>query len=89
MPPLEWIADNRKRAESFKLIIESGDRMRMLLMIYSVRKTGERRNEEGKKNYLADENAMHKAEKLLVTEFSIVLGISEEDAAELINSKVR
>lgn len=88
MPPLKWIADNRQRSEQFKAIIESGDRAAMLTMIGSIHKTGERRNEEGKKNYLADENAMHKAEKILNTEFSIVLGIPEEDVPKFIRSEM-
>ena len=38
--------------------------------INSIYNTGKKRTEEGKRNYLSDENAMRKAEKLIYSEFS-------------------
>ena len=58
----------------------------MLSMIDSVYKTGIRREEEGKKNYIADENSMKRAEKLINTEFALVLGIPESDVPEFIKN---
>ena len=43
-------------------------------------------NAEGKKNYIADENSMHRAEKLIATEFSLVLGIPESEVADFIKN---
>ncbi len=86
IPEAEWINDNRARSESFKATIESGDHEKMIAMIKLITKTGERRMQEGKKNYLADENAMQKAEKLLYSEFATVLGIDDSELAEFIES---
>ena len=85
-PPLEWIEDNRARSEAYKKILSTADRALMLSMIDSVYKTGIRREEEGKKNYIADENSMRRAEKLINSEFALVLGIPESDVPEFIKS---
>ena len=84
--PAEWISDNRARSERFKSLIESGDRAGMVSMIKLVRLTGIRRAEEGKKNYLVDENAMNKAEKLLNSEIATVMGISLEEVPDFIKN---
>lgn len=86
LPLLDWIPENRARSERFKAVIESGDRYSMISMIKLVRATGVRRAEEGKKNYLADENAMHKAEKLLGSEIATVMGIDEDAVADFIEA---
>jgi CarD family transcriptional regulator len=85
IPEAEWIGDNRRRQESFKRIIESGDHRTIISMIKSIYSSGVRREEEGKKNYLVDDAAMHKAEHVLYSEFSLVLGIPEEDIPEFIS----
>lgn len=86
MTPLEWIEDNRARSESYKKILSSSDRALMIAMIETVYRTGLRREEEGKKNYIADENIMKKAQKIISEEFSIVLGIPENEVSELIKN---
>ena len=86
---LEWVKDNRARSERFKKIIDSGDRAKIIAMIRSIYKTGLRRSEEGKKNYLSDENTMHRAEKLIASEFSIVLGIPEEEVPECLAREIK
>lgn len=85
-PPIEWIEDNRARSEAYKKILATADRVKMLCMIDSVYRTGIRREEEGKRNYIADENSMKRAEKIINTEFSLVLGIPECDVPEFIKN---
>lgn len=85
-PPLEWVEENRARSEMYKRILATADRVKILSMIQSVYETGIRREEEGKKNYIADENIMKKAQKMINAEFSLVLGISEEEVAEFIKN---
>lgn len=80
IPLLDWVEDNRARSEKYKKIIEEGDRIKLISLIKSVCKTGERRAADGKKNYLADEAAMRKAEHVLYSEVAAVFEISEEDA---------
>ena len=82
--PIEWIEDNRARSENYKKILASLDRVKIMAMIETVAATGKRREEEGKKNYIADETTMKKAEKLINTEFSLVFGIPESEVKEFI-----
>ena len=84
--PLEWIEDNRARSEFYKKLLGTSDRLKLLCMIDAVYKTGIRREAEGKKNYIADENSMHKAEKLISIEFSLVLGIPETEVFDFISN---
>ena len=81
-----WNMDNRRRSDGFKEIIESGDRLKMLAMIRTIRRAGDKREKEGKKNYLSDEVAMRKAMKLITTEFATVLSAQEEQVEEAVIS---
>ena len=83
---LEWVEENRARSEMYKRILAAADRVQLLSMIRLVHETGIRREEEGKKNYIADENIMKKAVKTINAEFSIVLGIPEDEVAEFIRN---
>jgi CarD family transcriptional regulator len=85
---IEWINENRARSEYFKTIVESGDRARIMAMIDAIMRSGKRRNDEGKKNYLSDENIMRKAEKIVHLEFSLVLGIPEEEIGAFIEREI-
>ena len=87
-PDCQWASDSRSRTECFRRIMESGDRAKILAMIRTIKDAGIRREEEGKKNFVSDENAQHKAEKLIAAEFSIVLGIAEEEVFEFIKKQV-
>ena len=87
-PEIEWIEENRARSEAYKRILASADRMKILSMIQFIYKTGIRREQEGKKNFIADENIMKKAEKLINVEFSLVLGIPEDEITEFINKSI-
>ena len=84
IPEVKWQKDNRVRSEYFRSIIESGDREGIVALIKTVYENGKKRSEEGKKNYLADENFMRKAERLLYSEFSVVLGIPENEVQKFI-----
>lgn len=85
LPEIEWIQSNRARVEHFKRIMESGDRLQMFAMIAAIDENGKRREAEGKKNFLTDETARQKAEKLLYSELSMVFNIPIEEVPSLIN----
>ena len=48
-------------------------------MIKAVHLSGLVREREGKKNYLTDEGLKQKAERILSTELSLVLGVDESE----------
>ena len=82
--PLEWDDDPRRRADHYKSIVASGDREGMIAMIKSIQLMGKKRVDDGKKNYIADENSMKRVYKLLMTELSIALGIPDDQLPVLI-----
>ena len=84
--PIAWIEENRARSEAYKRILATADRVQMLAMIRLVHETGIRREAEGKKNFIADENVMRKAERNIAVEFSLVLGIPEGEVFEFIKN---
>lgn len=88
IPPVKWINENRARQEFFKKIMESGDRAQMVAMINAIDENGKRREAEGKKNFLSDENAKAKAIRLLHTEFAVVLDIPEEEVPAFIKGEL-
>jgi CarD family transcriptional regulator len=86
---LEWIADNRQRAEAYRGILRSMDRLSILVMIRTIHNTGLRRAARGKKNFLADEGVMQNAERILVEEFSIVLCISKDEVKNILDREIK
>lgn len=86
--PIGWINENRARGEFFKRVMESGDRLQMYAMIRAIDESAKRREAIGKKNFLTDETARHKAIRLLYSEFAIVFDIPEEEVEGLIESIV-
>ena len=86
---IQWNDNSRARTEYFKRILESGDRRAILAMMRAIYESGVKRLEIGKKNFLSDENVSQKAEKLLASEISVVLGIDELEAFDLIQKKVK
>lgn len=89
LPDLEWIQDNRQRAEAYRATLRSMDRLSILVMIRTIHNTGLRRAAMGKKNFLADEGVMQKAERILREEFSIVLGVSEDEVRNVLNKEIK
>ena len=87
-PACEWAKDSRSRTEIFRRILESGDRAQIIAMIRTIFNAGLRREAEGKKNFISDENAKQKGEKLIHSEFSIVLGLPEEEIPEFIKNEM-
>ena len=81
---LDWCPDNRVRTEKFRKIMESGDHRELIAMIKAINNMAKSRAEIGKKNYLSDDHVMQKAQKLLYSELSLVLGITADELTELI-----
>ena len=88
LPECAWGKDGRSRAEIFKGILDSCDRSDIISMIRTIYKKGAVRIEEGKKNYVSDENALHKAERILTTEIAIVFGIEESEVKAMVEKEI-
>ncbi len=76
---LEWQENDKRRAEYFKGIIESGNRNDIAALIQTIRVKEAQLISNGKKLRASDEALVARAEKLLFSELAHVLNVSEEE----------
>lgn len=85
----EWIRDENQRKQTYRELIGSGDRRRIMRMVHTLYRHKAAQIASGKKNHLCDENFLHDAEKLLIGEISIVLQLNTEQARDYIHRKLK
>lgn len=73
-----WIEDENQRKQYYKEIIVSGDRGALISMLRALNKHKLLQAETGKKFHISDANFMRDAEKVIYSEFSLVLNIPYE-----------
>lgn len=83
-----WISDENQRKQCYRELINSGDRARLIGMIRSLYRHKEYQLTQGRKFHMCDENFLRDAEKLLSSEFALVLGISQNDVAKYIHDRL-
>lgn len=83
-----WITDENHRKQRYREWINSGDRVALICMIRSLHKHKEAQLAAGRKFHLCDENFLKDAQKLLSSEFSVVLNIPASDVGAYIDSKL-
>lgn len=74
-----WITNDNERKEKFKEILSKGDHSSLILMIKAIWLHKQKREAEGKKIHISDEQFFKDAEQLLYDEFQYVLDIEKED----------
>lgn len=79
-----WIEDENKRKLYYRDLIGSGDRKALVAMVHALHQHKQQQIASGKKFHLCDENFLRDAEKLLSSEFSLVLQIPAEQLPEYI-----
>ena len=84
----EWSENSRARQDIFKRVLEGDNRTDILGIIYLIRENGKRRIAEGKKNFISDENILKRAEKMLIDEIMLVLGVDIDEAMDLIDKAI-
>ena len=85
----EWIRDENQRKQTYRQLIGSGDRKRLMRMVHTLYRHKANQIALGKKNHLCDENFLHDAEKLLIGEISIVLHLEPEQARAYIHKNLK
>lgn len=83
-----WISDENQRKQRYRELIVSGDRAALICMVRTLYKHKMDQIASGRKFHLCDENFMRDAEKLLSSEFSLVLGIPQNEVGEYIRSVI-
>lgn len=81
VPDGTWIPDENQRKQRYRELISSGDRPALLAMVRALRAHKSEQLAQGRKFHLCDENFLRDAEKLLCSEFSVVLNISQQEMA--------
>lgn len=84
-----WIKDENLRKQTYRELISSGDRARLMCMVRSLYRHKAAQNAAGKKCHLSDENFLRDAEKLLVNEFSMVLELDADQAKQYLRSHLK
>ena len=85
---VEWQDNDKRRAEYFKGVLESGDRRMLAALIKTVHERRVLLEQAGKKLRASGESVCTKAEKLLFDELSYVLKIPCADIPQYILQKL-
>lgn len=85
---IDWVDDDRQRAEEFSCILAEGMRMELLVLIKCLYRQKNELINSGKKFKAADEKMLTAAEKMVNEEIAYVLGINKEKVPDYILSKL-
>lgn len=83
-----WIADENQRKLKYRELINGGDRAALICMIRCLLKHKTAQLAAGRKFHLCDENFLRDAQKLLSSEFSLILGIPQSEVGSYIENKL-
>lgn len=84
-----WIRDENQRKQHYRDLIGSGDREALLRMVSCLYRYKDAQAAAGKKFHLCDENFLRDAEKLLISEISLVLDKTVEDARDYLRETLK
>jgi CarD family transcriptional regulator len=83
-----WIDNESLRKATYKEILSSGNRSKMLSLAMTLYNHKNKCQSSGKKMHQCDERAFKEAEKLINGEFGYVLGIAQSEIGKYISAKV-
>ena len=84
-----WIEDENHRRQKYRELINSGDRGALISMIRALQRHKENQLAAGRKFHLSDENFLRDAERMLSSEFSMVLNMSPAEAKMYIENRIQ
>lgn len=84
-----WIQEENQRKQHYRELIGSGDRVSLMQMVSTLYRYRASQNAAGRKFHQSDENFLRDAEKLLASEFSLVLELSAEDARNYLREQLK
>ncbi len=83
-----WITDEGQRKLYYRELINSGDRGKLLAMVGSLYRHKASQAAMGRKFHLCDENFLRDAQKLLNSEFALVLGMDPLQVGEYLRTRL-
>lgn len=84
-----WIRDENQRKQTYRELIGSGDRVKLMQMVHTLYDHKAAQTAAGKKVHLCDDTFLRDAEKLLAGEFAIVLGMEPDEARQYVRSHLK
>ncbi len=84
-----WIRDENLRKQTYRELISSGDRVKLMQMVHSLYAHKAAQSAAGRKCHLCDENFLRDAEKLLASEAAIVMDLEPDAARQYIRNKLK
>jgi len=76
-----WIEDENQRKQRYRELMASGDRAALIRMIGSLHRHRAAQAAAGRKFHMCDENFLRDAEKLLNSEFALILGMAPSEVS--------
>lgn len=84
-----WIRDENHRKQTYRELISSGDRTRLMQMVCTLYRHKASQSAAGRRMHLCDDNFLRDAEKLLAGEIGIAMGMDTESAKLYLRSKLK
>ena len=83
-----WIADENARKQRYRELISNGDRVELLRMVRTLNQHKQEQTAAGRKFHLCDENFLRDAQRLIDTEFSVILDIPTHQVRDYVLEKL-
>lgn len=84
-----WIQDENQRKQTYRELIGSGDRVGLMQMVHTLYHHKAAQAAMGRKCHLCDENFLRDAEKLLMSEVTVTMGLEQDQARSYIRKKLK
>ncbi len=84
-----WIPDENQRKQRYHELINSGDRAALIAMVRTLLVHKEHQISSGRKFHLCDETFLRDAQKLLSSEFALVLDMEPDQVSNYIHEKIK
>lgn len=84
-----WIRDEGQRKQTYRELISSGDRERLMAMVHTLYRHKAEQIAAGKKVHLCDDNFLRDAERLLTGEISVVMETDTDTAKQFIRTHLK
>lgn len=84
-----WIKEENLRKQTYRELINGGDRIALIKMVSTLYRYREAQTAAGKKFHQCDDNFLRDAEKLLSSEISLVLEMTQEEARNYLREQLK
>lgn len=84
-----WIKEENLRKQTYRELINGGDRTALMKMVSTLYRYREAQTAAGKKFHQCDDNFLRDAEKLLSSEISLVLEMTQEEARNYLREQLK